>query len=98
MSIKKLFSISVLAFLFIGRLRFCYSDEHDATVTTSSGTYSTSAEVENGEITQVHWPNGGSMNLTGADVEDGEATGTNSRGETVNVTLDDYDEDEEANE
>jgi len=42
---------------------FAFSDDgtYDATVTTDSGSYSVSVEVEDGEVTQVHWPNGGDM-------------------------------------
>ena len=60
---------------------------YDATVTTSSGTYSVPVEVEDGEVTSVHWPNGGNMAVNGADIEDGEASGYNSRGENINVEI-----------
>ena len=67
-----------------------YAEQYDADVTTSSGTYSVSVEVEDGEVTQVHWPNGGDMNVYGAEISDGEASGTNSRGESVDIAIDDY--------
>jgi hypothetical protein len=63
---------------------------YDAQVTTESGdTYSVPVEVEDGAVTQVHWPNGGNMNVEGGDLEAGEAMGTNSRGENVSVEIDD---------
>jgi hypothetical protein len=62
---------------------------YDAQVTTESGTYSVPVEVEGGEVTQVHWPNGGNMNVDGADLEGGEAAGTNSRGESIQIEIDD---------
>ncbi len=63
---------------------------YDAQVTTASGdTYSVSVEVEDGAVTQVHWPNGGNMNVAGGDLDAGEAMGTNSRGESVDIEIDD---------
>ncbi len=61
---------------------------YDAQVETDSGTYSVPVEVENGEVTGVHWPNGGDMSVQGAEIEDGEATGTNSRGDSVTIQID----------
>lgn len=58
-----------------------------AQVTTESGdTYSVPVEVEGGAVTQVHWRNGGNMNVEGGDLEAGEAMGTNSRGEPAAPT------------
>jgi len=62
---------------------------YDAEVETDSGTYSVPVEVENGEVTEVHWPNGGDMSVQGADIVGGEATGTNSRGDSVQIQIDD---------
>jgi hypothetical protein len=62
---------------------------YDAEVQTDSGTYSVPVEVENGEVTEVHWPNGGNMHVEGAEIENGEATGTNSRGDSVQIQIDD---------
>jgi hypothetical protein len=69
-----------------------FSDDgtYDATVSTDSGTYSVPVEVEDGEVTQVHWPNGGDMSVSGADIDDGEAAGINSRGDAVNISIEDY--------
>ena len=92
----KVFVISSLAFLFV--YPFCHAEEYDATVTTDSGRYSVPVEVEAGEVTYVHWPNGGDMSLTGADIDGGEATGWNSKGDTVQIELDDYNNDVEESE
>jgi hypothetical protein len=62
---------------------------YEAQVTTESGTYSVPVEIEGGAVTQVHWPNGGNMNVSGGDLESGEAVGTNSRGETIQIEIDD---------
>ena len=61
---------------------------YDATVTTSSGSYTVPVEVENGEVTSVEWPNGGNMTVSGADLDGREASGYNSRGESVDIELD----------
>lgn len=69
---------------------------YDAEVTTDSGTYTVPVEVEDGEVSGVEWPNGGTMSVTGADVEDSEAQGSNSKGNLVSIEIDDpeYDDDE----
>jgi hypothetical protein len=62
---------------------------HDAEVTTPSGTYTVPVEVSGGEVESVEWPNGGDMSLSGADIDqNGDATGTNSRGDSVDVHID----------
>lgn len=69
---------------------------YDATVTTDSGSYSVPVEVEGGEVTYVHWPNGGNMHVYGGDISGGEADGTNSKGDSVHIEVEDYQaEDEE---
>jgi hypothetical protein len=68
---------------------------YDALVTTQSGTYTVPVEVENGEVTSVQWPNGGNMHVYGGDIDNGEVTGaSNSRGDFINIEIDDssYDE------
>jgi len=77
---------------------FVYADDgtYDATVTTDSGSYSVPVEVEDGEVTSVHWSNGGDMTLSGAEISDGEADGVNSRGDSVHIEIDDYDSDVES--
>lgn len=61
---------------------------YDATVTTDSGTYYVPVEVDSGEVTHVEWPNGGSMSVIGAEVQDGEAYGYNSRGDNISIEID----------
>lgn len=61
--------------------------EYDATVQTSSGTYIVPVEVEDGEVSTVHWPNGGNMSIWGADIDDGSASGYNSRGDHINIEI-----------
>ncbi len=61
---------------------------HDAVVTTDSGTYTVPVEVEDDEVTEVHWPNGGNMHVYSGEIDDGEATGYNSRGDSIQIELD----------
>jgi hypothetical protein len=65
-----------------------WADEQEAEVTTPSGTYIVPVEVEDGQVTHVIWPNGGHMHVIGADIENGEADGTNLQGDSVHVELD----------
>ena len=81
--------------LLFGSNSFVLAEEHDATVTTNSGSYTVPVEVEDGAVTYVYWPNGGNMNVYGAAIEDGQASGYNSRGESVDIELDDYEGNEE---
>jgi len=74
---------------------FAEDGTYDATVTTDSGTYAVPVEVEDGEVTQVHWPNGGDMSASGADIVDGQASGVNSNGDSVDIEVDDYGKEEE---
>lgn len=62
---------------------------YDAEVTTESGTYTVPVEVENGEVTHVEWPNGGAMHVYGGELTGGSASGTNSRGESVDIQISD---------
>ncbi|MDD3021225.1 MAG: hypothetical protein PHX61_09665 [Alphaproteobacteria bacterium] len=86
-----------MKFLIILFLLFCptavFADDledgtYDAVVTTDSGSYTVPVEVEDGEVTHVEWPNGGNMSVNGADLDDGSATGFNSRGDTVEIEID----------
>jgi hypothetical protein len=61
---------------------------YDAYVTTDSGTYTVPVEVQDGEVTDVYWPNGGDMNVYDAEIEDGSASGYNSRGDYVDIEID----------
>ncbi len=89
----------ILAYLFVcclltyvtSQITVCAEDgTYDATVTTDSGSYTVPVEVEGGEVTYVHWPNGSDMHVYGTEIEDGEASGYNSRGESVTIELDGY--------
>lgn len=62
---------------------------YDARVKTDSGTYRVPVEVEDGEVTKVRWPTGGHMRLRGAEIEDGEAAGSNFEGERFRIEIDD---------
>jgi len=86
---------SILILLLIILPSFVYSEDgtYDATVTTNSGSYSVPVEIEGGEVTQVHWPNGGDMSVYGGEISGGEATGFNSRGDSVSIELEDYNDD-----
>lgn len=88
----------IIGALLICSVAFSEDGTFDATVTTDSGSYSVPVEVEGGEVTYVHWSNGGDMTVSGAEISGGEASGTNSRGETVSVQIDDYDEDQSQDE
>jgi len=68
------------------------AETYDATVTTDSGSYVVPVEIENGEVTTVYWPNGGDMTVSGADIIERSASGFNSRGESVDIEIDGYDD------
>lgn len=89
--------VLLIPFVFIS---FVGADDgtYDAYVTTSSGTYTVPVEVEDGEVVGVQWPNGGTMSLDGAELSDGQAEGTNSKGDWVSVEIDDSSYEEEAEE
>ncbi|MGO9481022.1 MAG: hypothetical protein ACLP05_04470 [Candidatus Kryptoniota bacterium] len=99
---KRLKLLLIMAFL-VGLVSIAYAQDtvspedgtYDAQVETDSGTYNVPVEVENGEVTGVHWPNGGDMSVQGAEIEDGEATGTNSRGDSVQIQIDDSEQSDE---
>jgi hypothetical protein len=62
---------------------------YDATVTTDSGSYPVPVEVEGGDVTHVHWPNGDNMSVEGAEIDYSEAYGFNSAGEAVRIEIND---------
>lgn len=61
---------------------------YDATVSTNSGTYTVPVEVQDGEVTTVYWPNGGNMSVDGASLDGIEASGYNSRGDNIDIQID----------
>ena len=60
---------------------------YDAVVTTSSGSYTVPVEVEDGEVTHVEWPNGGHMSVDGGELDGEYASGTNSRGDYIDIEI-----------
>jgi len=96
---KKFYLVTV--FVLLIWVSFCLAEDgtYDAVVTTDSGSYTVPVEVEDGEVISVDWPNGGDMTVSGAEIsDDGEATGYNSRGETVQIEIDDYESESEVTE
>lgn len=88
--------IFFLTSMILSSYSFAEDGTYDAVVTTDSGSYTVPVEVEDGEVTHVEWPNGGAMSVNGAELDsDGNATGTNSRGDSVDISIDDYEGEEE---
>ena len=85
----KIIYLTILLFIFFYSYSLAEDGTYDATVTTQSGSYTVPVEVEDGQVTHVDWPNGGHMTVDGADLQGGEADGTNLRGDSVHVELDD---------
>lgn len=59
--------------------------------TGTSSTYTLDVEVENGELTVIHWPNGGwldSSHFTPEDITSGSCSFTSDEGNEYTVTLD----------
>jgi len=84
----KIISLAVLALMTLPFI--CFAETYDATVTTESGNYTVPVEVESGEVTHVYWPNGGAMTVSGAEIEGNYASGTNSRGDSVQIEIEGY--------
>ena len=84
------FLVLILALLFAYSYVLAENGSYEATVTTDSGIYSVSVEVYDGEVVQINWPNDEEMTISGAKINDGEATGVDQNGETVNIKLKDY--------
>jgi hypothetical protein len=84
-----------LAALILGVLILLHSsqnmsaEEYNATVATDSGTYSVPVEVEDGEVTEVHWPNGGRMSVSNAELDGGSADGITKNGDSVHIEVED---------
>lgn len=89
MRVYFLLIIQILLLTSFTNLSFAQVEDgtYDATVTTSSGSYTVSVEVEDGEVTTVYWPNGGDMSLSGAEISDLEASGYNSQGDYVDIEI-----------
>lgn len=59
--------------------------------TGTSSTYTLDVEVENGELTVIHWPNGGWLDeshFTPEDITSGSCSFTSDEGNEYTVTLD----------
>ncbi len=63
------------------------ADEREANVTRKGKSYSVTVEVENDEVTQIHWPNGDDMDITGAKISEEQAVGKNKKGEKIYISL-----------
>ena len=94
MNIRRAFSLAgfflLMAIVSLQAMADDYAENgtYNATVTTNSGTYTVPVEVEGGEVTEVHWPNGGDMTVDGAEIDSGEASGYNSRGDYISIEID----------
>ena len=88
-TIAALLSIALIAINCSAHAQEMEDGTYDATVTTSSGSYTVPVEVENGEVSHVEWPNGGNMSVDGAEIDsDGHASGYNSRGDSIEIEID----------
>ena len=79
----------ILLSLLLCNFTFAEDGAYNAIVTTAGGSYTVTVEVESGEVTQVHWPNGIDMAVLGGGISDGKANGTNSKGDLVHIEIDD---------
>ncbi len=69
---------------------YCAEIEYYNPTTGTRNTYDLDVEVEGGELTEIHWPNGGwldNSHFTPEDITDGECEFTSDRGYRYNVTL-----------
>ncbi|HLP36954.1 hypothetical protein [Lacibacter sp.] len=69
---------------------WCADVEYYNPNTGTRNTYSLDVEVENGELTQINWPNGGWLDeshFTAEDISEGECSFTSDKGYEYTVTL-----------
>lgn len=69
---------------------YCAEVEYYNPSTGTRNTYDLDVEVEGGELTEIHWPNGGwldNSHFTPEDITDGECEFTSDRGYRYTVTL-----------
>ena len=64
-----------------------FAFERDAVVTTDKDVYSVPVEVEDGEVTQVYWPDGRDPSVSGADLSDSQASGADVNGDPIDIDL-----------
>lgn len=72
---------------------YCADVEYYNPNTGTRNTYNLDVEVENGDLTEIHWPNGGWLDETHfqtTDISSGECTFRSDRGYRYTVTLEDY--------
>lgn len=69
---------------------WCADVEYYNPNTGTRNTYTLDVEVENGELTQINWPNGGWLDeshFVAEDISDGECSFTSDKGYEYTVTL-----------
>jgi hypothetical protein len=69
---------------------YCAEIEYYYSETGTNSTYTLEVEIENNELTVIHWPNGGwldSSHFTPPDISDGEASFTSDQGVDYNVKI-----------
>ncbi len=72
---------------------YCAEVEYYNPSTGTRNTYDLDVEVENGELIEIHWPNGGWLDEThfnSEDISSGECEFTSDRGYRFTVTLGDF--------
>lgn len=70
--------------------RYCSEVEYYNPNTGTRNTYDLDVEVENGYLTEIHWPNGGWLDqshFSSTDISDGDCEFTSDRGYKYTVTL-----------
>ncbi len=69
---------------------YCAEIDYYYSVTGTSSTYTLEVEIENNELTIIHWPNGGWLDdshFSPPDISDGEANFTSDRGVDYTVRI-----------
>jgi hypothetical protein len=94
---KKLKFTTIFFVLILTLLTYSYvlSEDgiYESNVTMDSGTYSVPVEVYDGEVVKIEWPNDKGVTVTGAKINEGEADGIDSDGNSVVIKLKDYHDD-----
>ncbi|PAM95515.1 hypothetical protein B4N84_09615 [Flavobacterium sp. IR1] len=69
---------------------YCAEIDYYYSETGTSSTYTLLVEIENNELTEIHWPNGGwldNSHFTPPDISNGEASFTSDRGVDYTVKI-----------
>jgi hypothetical protein len=97
MKMKEKIKIMGIPVVLILALLFTYSyvlaeddGKYEATVITDSGIYDASVDVLDGEVKIIYRTENEDIILSGAVLDDKEATGTDQEGNTVTVRLKEY--------